>query len=282
MTFTPLALASCLLLPAAAAATDLKIATRHSVSPRFSYTSTEYLSGPHSRQEIDVGSDNMKGHHVVNIYTKTDSGNRRFVLDLEGHEYVTYETDQYGVMVGSRRVPIVPSKSSGGTLDIWIESTDTGERQEMFGHTARHIITKERRVPGAGSCSHASESETDGWYIDYSVLPEAKRPLSGVTFLAAGNCRDKIEFHRSGVQPGFPMKVSIKQTQHLAEQADAPERVHTITSTSEVIEFSEAPLDPALFQVPADFRQVKDFSSRDKPQLTAWQTFKNWVADIFR
>jgi len=282
MTFTLVALASCLLLPAAALATDLRIVTRLTVNPRLDYTSTEYISGPNLRQETGLAMDNLKGHHLVNIYTKTDSGNRRFVLDLEGHEYVTYETDQYGVMVGSRRVPIVPSKSSGGTLDIWIESTDTGERQEMFGHTARHIITKERRVPGAGSCSHASESETDGWYIDYSVLPEAKRPLSGVNFLVAGNCRDKIEFHRSGVQPGFPMKVSIKQTQHLAEQADAPERVHTIMSTSEVIEFSEAPLDPALFQVPADFRQVKDFSSRDKPQLTAWQTFKNWVADIFR
>jgi len=281
MTFSPLALASCLLLPAAASATDLKIVTRLTVSPSLDYTSTEYISGPHSRQEINVGSDNMKGHHLVNIYTKTDSGNRRFVLDLEGHEYVTYETDQYGVMVGSRRVPIVPLKSSGGTLDIWIESTDTGERQEMFGHTARHIITKERRVRGAGACSSPSESETDGWYIDYAVLPEAKRPLSGVNFLAAGNCRDNIQLHRSGVQPGFPMKVTIRQTQHLREQADASEKVHNITSTSEVIEFTEAPLDPALFQVPADFRQVKgDFSSMDKPSL--WEEFKNWVADIFR
>src|SRR5215471_18749043 len=232
MTFSPLALASCLLLPTASAATDLKIVTRHSVSPRFSYTSTEYLSGPHSRQEIDVGSDNMKGHHVANIYTKTDSGNRRFVLDLEGHEYVTYETDQYGVMAGARRVPIVPLKSSGGTLDIWIESTDTGESQEMFGHTARHIITREKRVPGAGACSSQSESETDGWYIDYSVLPESRRPRGGVNFLAAGNCRDKIEFHRSGVQPGFPMKMTIRQTQHLPEQADASDPAHN-TAISE-------------------------------------------------
>src|SRR5215471_7295710 len=100
MTFSPLALASCLLLPAAASATDLKIVTRLTVSPSLDYTSTEYISGPHSLQEINVGSDHMKGHHVVNIYTKTDSGNRRFVLDLERHEYVTYETDQYGVMIG--------------------------------------------------------------------------------------------------------------------------------------------------------------------------------------
>ncbi|HKE30190.1 MAG TPA: hypothetical protein VKD65_00580 [Candidatus Angelobacter sp.] len=279
MTFSTLALASCLLLPAAASATDLKIVTRHSVSTRFNYTSTEYVSGPYSRHEIDVGSDNMKGHHLAHIYQKTETGGRRFVLDLEGHEYATYETDRYGVVAGARRGAIFPSKSSGGTLEIWIESKDTGERQEMFGHTVRHIITKERRVPGAGSCSHASELETDGWYIDYSVLPEAKRPLSGVNFIPAGNCRDKIEFHRSGVQPGFPMKVTIRQTQHLPEQAHASDPAHNTSSISEVIEFSEAPLDPALFQVPADFRQVKEFSSMDKPSL--WEEFKTWVREVF-
>ena len=62
-----------------------------------------------------------------------------------------------------------PMVDSGGTLKIWIENIDTGERKEIFGHTARHIITREKRIAGPGACSKPSLSETDGWYIDGSV-----------------------------------------------------------------------------------------------------------------
>lgn len=46
---------------------------------------------------------------------------------------------------------------------IEIETKDTGERQTMFGRTARHVIIEERW--------DGNESRSDGWYIDAESLP---------------------------------------------------------------------------------------------------------------
>ena len=264
MTLSPLALASisCLLLSAVSAtAADLKIVTRQSVNGRDSDTSIQYLSSSRSRFESGKGIDNIARHRIASIVHYGDATNRNFTLDLDAREYTVYDADKRGIQLGAKSWP---AKYTGGQLDIWIESTDTGEQQEIFGHTARHIITKERRVPGPGACSTGSEAEYDGWYIDYSVLPEWRRATHGVFNIVAGfsgGCRDKIEVHRSGVELGFPMKVTTSQTQQVRAQrpGSAPEFLRT-TSHLEVVEFSEAPLDPALFEVPADFRQVKELT----------------------
>lgn len=49
--------------------------------------------------------------------------------------------------------------------------TDTGERQQMFGFTARHIKTTSVQEPSADACDHShSRQESDGWYAD--LTPE--------------------------------------------------------------------------------------------------------------
>src|ERR1051326_2328676 len=47
---------------------------------------------------------------------------------------------------------------SGPVIVIDIETTDTGERRNMFGCTARHLITKERRHPEADVNANEWES----------------------------------------------------------------------------------------------------------------------------
>jgi len=269
---------TCLLfLSLPASAGDLKIVTRQSFNGRDTSTSTQYLSSARSRFQSANGIDNVEGHHLADIVHYGDVTNRNFILDLDAHEYTTYETDKRGIALTAKSHPAPPR--TGGQLDIWIESRDTGERQELFGHTARHIITKERRVPGAASCSTASETEIDGWYIDYSVLPVWRRPEHVGTFLVGGDCRDKIEVHKSGVEPGFAIK-STSTSKYLLPSSHEPV---TSVSVLEVIEFSEAPLDPALFEVPPDFQQVTDLTNMNRQKRsTAWERFKNWTREIFR
>lgn len=255
---------------------DLKIVIHESFSLGQTITSTQYLSSSNSRFEWANGPANVAGHRIADIVHYGESINQRFMLDLDAHEYIFYETDKNGAKSGNR--PAL--RNSGGTLAIWIESTDTGERRQMFGHTARHIVTKERRVPGSGSCSSRSESQTDGWYIDYSALPEWRRPRPGMFFVTAGGCLDNIEVHRSGAELGFPLKVTT--TLHNDLPGMDPKFL-TNTSSMEVVEFTQAPLDPALFVVPSDFHRVMQLTCMRKPQrnLTAWERFKNWVSDIF-
>jgi hypothetical protein len=250
-------------LPAALGATgqseahDLKITTRDSYSGS-EYTTTTYYSGDKSRSEMQIISGNMKGHHRAIIRRKGAESIQVYDLDLEAHKYVSYETDLHGGLpgVGGRRLVGHPS---GKTYQINIDVADTGERKKMFGHIARHLITHEERIGGPGNCYDGNpSSEKDGWYFDEDVLPEEIRSKRGMSaalvfrFASMDNqyCSDKIETHRTGPPTGF----AIKETTTLSSDAIQ----NAVSSRTEVLEFVEAPLDPALFQVPSHFKKVKE------------------------
>src|SRR5262249_30882860 len=208
--------------------------------------------------------------------------------DVQAREYVTY--DNHGALGAKGHSPA----DSGGVLQIWIDISDTGERQEMFGRMARHIITREKQIATPGACSRSSESETDGWYIEDSALPEwhrQKKNSNTVTIpiiFSVSSCSgktDKYEFHRTGLDPGFPLKVTTT-TRFEAPDRDGVPRLMASISGSEVMEFRESQLDPALFQLPADFRRVEAlknwYSAPPRHELTGWEWLKQKLQEIFR
>ena len=128
------------LVPACVVAQDpvIKIVTRKSFWEGPVYVSTEYMTATALRTEY-IRDD----HHFATIVLHRDTMDQTFItLDLDAHDYIV--TKPRGPIAGPTRVPV---KDTGSTLDIWIESTDTGERKEMFGHTARHVVTKEDTFP---------------------------------------------------------------------------------------------------------------------------------------
>jgi hypothetical protein len=270
----------------------LKIVTRQ-VTGGFTDTRTEYLAPDRLRNEWRSQMRDRIGPPMATIVMRGGDHNRIFVLDLDAHEYTTYETDARGAGSSIRLRPLT---QSGGILQIFIENIDTGERKEMFGHVARHIITREKRVAGPGACSKPSQSETDGWYIDGALLPEWKQQKgngAGVvvaTEVSAGsadrcaNKIDKLEVHRSGVETGFPVKVTTTLRSEM-RQPDGTQRMLSSTWGSEVVELKEGPLDLSLFDVPKDFRKVEFLRSWNVPPqrpLTGWEWFKEKVQEIFR
>ncbi|HMC29719.1 MAG TPA: hypothetical protein VKL99_02720 [Candidatus Angelobacter sp.] len=269
----------------------LKIVTRQ-VTGGFTDTRTEYLAPDRLRNEWRSQMRDRIGPPMATIVLRGDR-NRIFLLDLDAREYTTYETDSRGASAGIRPRPM---SESGGTLQIWIENIDTGERKDIFGHLARHIITREKRIAGPGACSKPSQSETDGWYIDGSVLPEWRQQKGnsmGVVVAAevsagstdkCANKMDKIEVHRTGVETGFPVKVTTTLRSEVA-QADGTQRMLSSTWGSEVVELKEGPLELSLFDVPRDFRKVEFLRSWNVPPpkpLTGWEWFKEKVQEMFR
>lgn len=269
----------------------VKIVTRQ-VTAGFTDTRTEYLAADRLRNEWQSQMRDRTGPPMAAIILRGEH-DRVFVLDMQAHEYTSYETDTRGTTVGIKPRPTI---DSGGTLQIWIQNTDTGERKEIFGHMARHIITHERRVAGPGACSKPSESETDGWYIDGSVLPEWRRDKKdslGVVVAAevsAGstdkcyNKMDKIEVHRTGTETGFPVKV-VTTLRSPVTEADGTQHVLSSTWGSEVVELKEGPLELSLFEVPPDFHRVEVLKSWAVPPprpLTGWEWFKEKVQEFFR
>ena len=125
---------------------DLKITTRHA-SIGSEFTTTTYYSGENSRSEMQITSGNVKGHHRAIIRRKGAESIQVYDLDLDAHVYASYQTDLRGGVPGAGPRSFA-GKPSGKTFVINVDVVDTGERQEMFGHIARHLITKEKRTGG--------------------------------------------------------------------------------------------------------------------------------------
>ena len=130
------------------------------------------------------------------------------------------------------------------TETMTIDAVDTGERRAFGVLTARHVVTTtttERRGDGP-IATHVQ----DGWYLDLpSEKCEAERG-AGYAMLVSGSSSGRTEVKWKGTaKTGWPVMVTNRTTG--AGGA-------LFGSTTSLVEFSEAPLDPALFDVPPGYR----------------------------
>lgn len=155
------------------------------------------------------------------------------------------------------------AKETGGTVTFSMTDTDTGERQEMFGYTARRVKSVMTSKPSPDTCEKKTmKMETDGWYID---LPT----LSCSTFSAPEqfnedgmrHCNDKIIFQVSGkADKGF----AVKETMTITAEGNPP-----FSLIHEVTEISKTELDAQLFDVPPGYTENKNVGTKTAPDNTA-------------
>jgi hypothetical protein len=101
-----------------------------------------------------------------------------------------------------------------------------------------------------------TKMQIDGWYIDaaFALDCDSNRAYSGYRPKASGGCLDRYETRQIGTaKKGYP--VWEKMTMF------GPNGAESFSTTNEVVEFSQATLDPSLFDVPEGYRQVDDFAS---------------------
>jgi hypothetical protein len=218
------------------------------------------------------------GPHLATIF-QCDL-HRVLELDLQDHEYTLRELDDQGWPQGAKPIPI-STRASGGTLTINVETIDTGERRQIFGRTARHIIRREKRIAGPGACGRSGESESDGWYTDLEerngciTTPKARTGVAIAELITGGSaCMDKIEVHATGTGVmGFPLKLTTT-SRDATVPPDGTRKEIAETFENEVTELSEEPLDPALFELPAGFTQVT--AIKDQPPVPASVAIRQW------
>ena len=235
-------------LCAAVSHADVKIKSKQTMSGHTSEQTT-YIKGKRQRYESegnqlvsiqqcdlrrDIQLNSMTKTYVVNPY---DQGN---------------DAAQAGAAADGAQGPV----TRGGLVTTTITNKDTGERKQMFGYTARHIITTMVTESSPDSCTPTkSRMEVDGWYIDaaFSAVCDNARDPRNYLPTQKGGCKDRYNTKQIGaVRTGYP--VWTKTTVFGEDGAT------TYTMLNEVVELSKATLDPALFDVPADYRQVKDSS----------------------
>jgi hypothetical protein len=162
----------------------------------------------------------------------------------------------------------------GGIVTRTMEIIDTGERQQMFGLTARHIKTVMTTEASPDACDkNAQRIETDGWYVDLSFGLSCKfdRPMETPNYeRPSGGCVDQTKFVQKGTgKLGYALKVTTKISMAGMEGMDDPETAATMakmgmgdgmTMTTEVLDLSKATLPAELFDVPAGYTETKQQS----------------------
>jgi hypothetical protein len=156
------------------------------------------------------------------------------------------------------------------TIRVEIKTTDTGERKEIFGRTARHVVTTTTQTPLAGSHSSPQESVADGWYIDFDqqLSCDPKRTGSGhgtmFGYVSVGGGKvpmEKPEFVTIGNRE---MGFALDLTQTSKSPSNLPDGTVTRFETH-VTQFEEGPLDPAVFEIPPGFKQVHRIERNPPP-----------------
>lgn len=208
------------------------------------------------------------------------------VLDFEHRSQVNWRSDlrQYVVIEWPRTEPQNES-TPGPVIVIERKTTDTGERKQFFGRTARRLVSHMTRSDGP-------ETSIDGWYIEIPGLPKWKRGGGGaiaiLTMTVAGQRTGppRIEVKQTGPAPeGF--LVRQRTVNSIAVPGGAQ---HTGVTESEVTELVEGPLADKLFQPPDGYQRVGSLPGMP-PRATArtwgellqahWQMVGEWFSNLF-
>ena len=243
MRFSRLSLVAVLCFSTFASA-DLKIKTRTTVMGH-STESTVYIKGARQRTEMSFG-----GHGGSTSIMQCDQkrmitvmADRCMVMPFGGEESSCPAMPNVRDMMRGR-TPSEPLRA-GGVVTITRTSTDTGERQEMFGYKARHIKSTMTMASSPDACNQSNmKMEMDGWYADlpgFSCGDESFRSMACGGGGEKPNCRDRIVMKGGG---GGPLGYPLKQTMTMTSQE------HTFTTTTEVVEITNATLEPAMFDAP--------------------------------
>ena len=141
----------------------------------------------------------------------------------------------------------------GGVVNITNTITDTGERREMFGFTARRIKTSLEKKASPDACDKDQKVETDGWYIDFQYsfdCPGQQQKYQPAPVRPQPGCKDEIRTKTTGsAKLGYPLIVTTT-----VYHPDG----RTTSMTQEVLELSREPLSATLFDIPEGYTLAKD------------------------
>lgn len=232
-----------------AAFADVKIKSKQTMSGQ-SYESTTFIKGKRQRSEsmngmtISLTQCDLRRGIQMNLQSKTYIVNPFGDTTQTVTRQASTTTDKNGVV------------QAGGRVTMTVTTKDTGERKQMFGFTARHLIITMETVSSPDACNKTNtKMQTDGWYIDAEFVLDCDYGYGSYSYNnnKAGGCQDKYEVKNIGAgKRGYPVYEKMTMFDESGKES--------YSMVTEVVELSKATLEPALFEVPQDYREVSDAS----------------------
>jgi hypothetical protein len=231
------------------------------------------------RAKPDGASERVYGPRTA-IIVRPDRG-KMFELNLDASQYVArpYPPEKPRPLTKAQMEALglkapSPAQSAKPTFRIETTTKDTGERKEIFGYVARHVITTRKEAPLDGSRRRAQETVTDAWYIDLepqfrpTIYPpnwpngkpaQGRRAHSYVSTSSPGNenppeISDFIDIGEP--ETGFALE-EIRTSRSSYTSPDGTES-QTEGKDETHVRLERAVYDPALFEVPAGFKRVSE------------------------
>src|SRR5215203_3434602 len=237
------------MISATTAAADVKIKAKQTMGGQ-SYDNTTYIKGKRQRSEA------MNGMSIS--LTQCDL-RRGVTLNAQTKTYMVNPFADAAVQTTAKTTPVVDKNGvvqAGGHVTMTITTKDTGERKQMFGFTARHLIITMETVSSPDACNKTNtKMQTDGWYIDAEFVLDCDYGNQGHGGYSgkSGGCKDRYEMKTVGTpKRGYPVYEKMTMFDESGKE--------TMSMVNEVVELSKATLEQALFEVPADYREVSDAS----------------------
>lgn len=226
---------------------DLTVRTRQTFGDSLVHLKTLYVKG--ARQRIETRENPSRSDAIKNVTIHQCDEKRVFHLNERDKIYVSSEIEKSGRRTKSG--PVSAAQASGAEVTVTIDSVDTGERRQYGNYSARRVKVEIRFEPGHGAVTPASVEERNGWYIDvpgFGCREDASQGfLLAMSSGRSGSVRDRLHVKRVGNAPrGYPIEETTVTTQAGS----------TTSTKTELLEISEAPVDPSLFELPPGYRRA--------------------------
>ncbi|MEW6126011.1 MAG: hypothetical protein AB1757_03025 [Acidobacteriota bacterium] len=228
---------------------DIKIRTQMTMQGHSS-ESLIYIKGARQRTEMGAGLGfvNLVQCDLKRAVQINDKAKTYLIQPFANNDTTT------STQPNEPQSPAPQQRKRGGIITHITTITDTGERKDFFGYTARHLKTSMTTESSPDACNQTKmKMETDGWYIDLNYGLDCQNNAAAAQANSYGNqgCQDQVRTRNIGsAKLGYPVDVTTTIY-------DASGR--TTTMRTEVVELSRAALDAALFEIPEGYSEAKDY-----------------------
>src|SRR5262245_30288162 len=191
----------CLMSIAVVANADTKVKSRQTSGGQ-TYENTSYIKGKRQRSETNNGQ-------MIMLQQCDLRRNIQIMPQAQAYIIQPYDNAANTSSASTGAATSQPT-TKGGVVTSTVTTKDTGERKQMLGYTARHIITTMEMQSSPQACSQTkSKMQIDGWYIDAEFDLDCD---SGVTYKpytppqSAGGCQDRYVTKQIGIaKKGYPV-----------------------------------------------------------------------------